>query len=129
MLQHHRQVRRRDELAAAERGVRHVRKVRLEVSDVVLLGEGDNRSAHRGRDVLVHRVLRRRLQRRDQQVVRVRDAQRLKQTLLDLALVVQLRQRSGALRHGLHLREALRLAEDRRVGHRHDVHRAFEVCA
>ena len=96
---------------------------------MVLLREGDDRSAHRGRDVLVHRVLLLRLQRWVEQFLRVRHAQRVKQTLFDLTLVVQLRQRSGALRHGLHLREALRLAEDRGVGHRHDVHRAFEVCA
>ena len=97
MAQYHRQVRRRDQLACAERRVRHVRQVRLEVGDVVLLGEGDNRSTHRGRDVLVHRVLLLRLQRRVEQLLRVRHAQRLKQTLLDLTLVVQLRQCGGAL--------------------------------
>ena len=124
-----RQVRRRDELAATERWAHHVRKVRLEVGDVVLLRKRDDRSAQRGRDVLVDCVLLRWLQCWVEQLLRVRHAQCLKQTLLDLTLVVQLRQCGGALRHGLHLREALRLAEDRGVGHRHDIHRAFEVCA
>ena len=40
-----------------------------------------------------------------------------------------MRQRLRALRHGLHLREALGLAEDVRVGHRDHVERAFEVLA
>ena len=96
---------------------------------MVLLGERDDRSAHCGCDVLVDCVLLLRLQRWVEQLLRVRHAQRVKQTLLDLTQVVQLRQCGGALRHGLHLRKALRLAEYRGVGHRHDVHRAFEVCA
>ena len=129
VAEHDRQVGRSDELACAERWVRHVRQVRLEVGDVVLLREGDDRSAHCGRDVLVDRVLLLRLKRWVEQLLRVRYAQRLKQTLLNLAQVVQLRQCGGALRYRLHLRKALALAEDRGVGHRHNVHRAFEVCA
>ena len=129
VLEDHRQVLRRDQLAAAQRRAGHVREVRLEVRDVVLLRERDDGLAHGGRDVLVDGVLLLRLKRRRQQLLVVRDAERLEQPLLDLALVVQLRHRGGACRHGLHLREPLRLAEDGRVADRHHVHGALEVGA
>ena len=129
VVQHHRQVRRRDQRVHAQRRRQHVGEVRLEVRDVILLWEGHDRPAHRRRHVLVHRVLLLRLHRRVQQLLGVRDLERVEDALLDLAQVVQLRQLRGALRHGLHLREALRLAEDVRIADGHDVERPFEVVA
>ena len=120
---------RRDERAHAQRRRHQVGEVRLEVGDVVLLGEGDNRAAHGRRHVLVDGVLLPRLHRRVEQLLGVGDLERLEDALLDLALVVQLRHRGRALRHRLHLRKALRLAEDVRVADRHHVERAFEVGA
>ena len=124
---------RRDELrghehAAAQQGALQVADVRLDVREVVLLGEGRDGAAQRGCHVLVDGVLLLGLHGRGQQLLPVGHLERLKQPLLDLARVVE-RVACGALGHGLHLREALRLAEDVGVAHRHHVKRAVEVLA
>jgi hypothetical protein len=80
----------------------------------------------RGRDVLVDGVLLLRLHGRHRAGSSALGIlQRVEDALLDLARGCTVRAGScDALRHGLHLREALRLAEDVRVADRHDVHRA-----
>ena len=129
VVEDRRDVHRREDRVRSEHRVGQVADVRLQVGEVVLLGESRDWSAKRGGDVLVHRVLLGRLHGRVEQILGVRHLQRLKQTLLDLAQVVELRQGGRALGHGLHLSVALRLAEDVRVGHRHDVEHAVEVLA
>ena len=129
MVQHHRQIRRRDQGVRAQSRRHHVGEVRLQVRDVILLREGHDRPAHRRGHVLVDGVLLLRLHRRVEQLLRVRDLQRVEQALFDFAQVVQLRHGGSALRHGLHLSEALRLAEDVRVADGHHVERALEVGA
>ena len=113
----------------AEHRVHHEAEVRLDVRDVVLLREGHDWAAQCGRDVFVHGVLLLGLDGWVEQAVIVGDLQRGEDALLDLALVVQLRQHLRTLRHCLHLSVTLRLGEDVRVADRHDVHRAFEVGA
>ena len=103
--------------------------MRLEVRDVVLIWEGRDRLAQRRHHVLVDRVLLLGLNGGEEQLVWVGDLERLEDALLNLAHVVQLRELRGALRHGLHLRKALRLAEDVGVADGHHVHRTLEVLA
>ena len=129
VVQHHRDVGRSDQRVHAERRVLQVREVRLQVGDVVLLGERQHRAAKAGGDVLVHRVLFLRLNGRGQQFLGVRDFQRVEDALLNLTQVVELRHGLSALLNRLHLSETLGLAEDVRVADRHHVERAVEVRA
>ena len=112
---------RREDRVGPEHRVQQVADVRLQVGDVVLLRERRDRPPQRRGDVLVDRVLLRRLERRVEQLLGLGDFQRLEDAFLDLAQVVQLRKGGGALGDCLNLRVALGLAEDVRVGDRHDV--------
>ena len=57
VVQHGRDVGRRDERVHAQRRVHQVAQVRLEVGDVVLLREGHDGLAQRRLDVLGHGIL------------------------------------------------------------------------
>ena len=121
---------RRDGRVLAEDGAHQEVQVDLDVRDVVLVGEGDDRPAHGRGDVLVHRVHALGLGLRQQEPLgRVGDLALLEDHLLDLAQVVQLRHRGGALRDERDLGVALHVGEDVRVGDRDDVERAVEVRA
>ena len=120
---------RREDWVHAEGRRHHVRHVRLQVSQMVLVRECRDRSTERRRDVLVHCVLLARLHCGVEQILGVRHLQRLEDTLLDLAHVVHAGDGGRALRHCLHLRVALRLGEDVRVADWHDVKHAVKVIA
>ena len=128
VVQHGRNEGRSNGLVATEHRVRHEVQVDLQVSQVILLRERDDWTAHRGRNVLVDGIQLQWLGGWQQQVLALWHLQALKEHDLDLAQVIQLRHLLGSLHDGLHLGKPLGFAEDVGVADRHDVHRAFEVA-
>ena len=124
---HDRQQRLGHDLAGAEHRRRHVGQMGLQVGDVVLRGEGHDRPAESRLDVLGDGVLLRRRHLGNQKLVPPRNLAGLEDALLDLAPVIEVGAKLGALGDHLHLREALGLGEDVGVADRDHVKGAVEV--
>ena len=120
---------RRDERVRAERRVQAEHQVALDVRDVVLLQVGVRRLADRHGRVLVRQGALLRCRHVAQELADVGDLELLEEPLLHRLRVVQVRVLVRPQQHRLHLRHALRLAEDVRVADGNDVGVAVEVVA
>ena len=101
--------------------------MRHDVRHVILLRHDINRPPHGGRDILADRVHVLGCRQRLQHFIRWH-LEGAEEHLLHLPHVVHLRQGASTLHDRLHLGEALRFREDRRVADGDDIKRPIKVC-